>query len=114
MRSALPLLLAFAFVCTPAAAIDDYPRDWDVDVQHYRFHLTLSDASNEIVGSTEITVHFAQAGVREVTLELVGRAAGAATGMEVVAVTSEDRPVRHSHAADRLTLSLPEPAALAL
>jgi len=111
MRLALPLLLAFAFVCTPAAAIDDYPRDWDVDVQHYRFHLTLSDASNEIVGSTEITVRFAQAGVRQVTLDLVGRTPEAATGMAVVAVTSEGDPVRHSHADNRLTISLPAPAA---
>jgi len=109
MRATILALLALSLVHTPAAAVDDYPRNWDVDVLHYRFHLTLSDESNEIRGRADITVRFVAGGMREFALDLVGRDAGVETGMEVIRVTRGDGPVGYAHTDDRLTVSMMSP-----
>lgn len=110
MRFSIFIVVALSLVCGPAIAVDDYPRNWDVDVVHYRFHLTLSDTSNEIDGRAEITVRFVEAGVSEFALDLIGTETGTERGMEVLSVTRDDVAVRHSHLGNRLTISMASPS----
>src|SRR5690349_4572526 len=49
---------------------DQYPRQPGIDVQHYVFHVTLSDDTDEIEGETTITVRFVQEGIRKVSVDL--------------------------------------------
>lgn len=110
MKHALAALLALGLVVSPALAADDYPRDWDVDVEHYRFHLTLSDESNAIEGNAEITVRFARDGIDEFFLDLVGPDPQVGTGMEVLAVSSGDQAVPYEHAENRLRVRMRSPS----
>ena len=110
MKSSLFALLAISLLCTPAGATDEYPRNWDVDVLHYRFHLELRDDTDAIAGETEITVRFVTAGISEFSVDLIGRDAGAATGMDVSDVSRDGEPVRFSHVDDRITISMASPS----
>ncbi len=109
--AALAVLAAALATAAPAAA-DTYPRQPGVDVQHYEFQLTLSDATDEIQGRATVDVRFVRAGVATVELDLVnaaGRTDG--RGMTVAGVTSDGAPVAFAHAGDRLRLTLAAPPA---
>ena len=95
----------------PATIADDYPRDPNVDVVNYAFHLTLRDDTDEIAGQADVTVRFAAAGVSEIRLDLVGTSAGAETGMTVSRASVEDAAVQFSHRDDRLTITMESPPA---
>jgi aminopeptidase N len=104
--AALTLFVSIAL--TAFASADTYPRQAGVDVRHYVFRLELSDASPEIKGEATIDLAFTQ-DVTTVALDLASAANG--KGMTVTGVTSGGRPVRYEHRNNRLTLSLPSPAA---
>ncbi len=104
-------LLTLSLLNPATGAADDYPRDLRVDVEHYRFHLDLSEQSDLIEGRTEIVVRFLAAGVEELGFDLVGRDAGSETGMEVIRVTRNGADVRHTHAGDRLRIEMATPSA---
>ena len=92
---------------TPATRLDERPRA-GVDIEGYRFELTLRDDTEQIAGRTTVTLRFTAGGVSELTLDLIGlRSDG--SGMEVVDVTSAGRPLEHRHENDMLTIRLPEP-----
>lgn len=89
---------------------DEYPRDWAIDILHYRFNLTLSDSSNEILGRADVTVGFVEDGSEGFVLDLVGPATGAGTGMEVLGVSRNGDPVQYTHTGDRLAVILLSPS----
>ena len=55
MNNSLLVLFAAILLHTPVSATDDYQRNWNVDVMHYRFHLELRDDTDSIDGETDIT-----------------------------------------------------------
>jgi aminopeptidase N len=91
------LLLAGLFL--GAAFADNYPRQPGIDVQHYVFRITLSDASDEIAGETTVRVRIAQEGVGRMALDL-GQA------MKVDGVTADGAAVHFERAQDRLLLAI--------
>jgi aminopeptidase N len=104
-RGAASLALLLACLPRPLAA-DTYPRQAGVDAIHYVFRLALHDDTDEITGEASIQLRFLGNGVRQVALDLASPAEG--KGMTVTAVTSQDRPLAFTHAADRLSITLPE------
>lgn len=82
MRSRLLAVLALVIPMTAAA--DTYPRQNGVDAIHYTFRLTLSDASDEIVGETTVTVKLLKDLIGDLTLDLTSQSAG--KGMTVQSV----------------------------
>jgi len=52
------------------AEADEYQRQAAIDIQHYRFTLTLSDESDEIRGQAEITIRFTDDGAKSFFLDL--------------------------------------------
>jgi aminopeptidase N len=108
MRAATLLLAAAATLHGAAAYGDTYPRQPGVDAIHYVFRLAIDDGSDRIQGDATVTFKLA-AGVREVLLDLTSDAAG--KGMTVSAVSVGGRTVAFTHAADRLRVPLPSPAA---
>ena len=91
---------------TVAREIDDYPRRIGIDIENYRFEVTLSDESDVIVGRTTVSVRFTVNGVTQLPLDLVS--AGEAGGMVVEAVTSGGDELAFSHVDDLLTITLAE------
>ncbi len=87
---------------------DDYPRRIGIDVEHYRFELTLSDATDRIEGRATVSVRFTANGVAELPLDLTGPS-GDGTGMTVSAVESRGAPLTYTHDADVLAIDLDVP-----
>lgn len=111
MTHTLRAAIAVTFAITAAArsaSADTYPRQPDVDAIHYVFRLTLTDASDEIQGVSTATVRFRKAGVTEFALDLASASSG--KGMTVASVTHDGQPVRFTHEANRLKVTLPRPS----
>jgi aminopeptidase N len=91
----------------PASERDEYPRRIGVDVENYRFELTLSDDSDVIEGHATVTVRFSNSGVTELALDLTGVDASGA-GMTVRSVRSRGAELTYTHVNDLLTVRLSE------
>ena len=102
----LPLVAA---VSVPAPITDTYPRRIGIDVENYRFEITLSDTSDEIVGRATVSVRFTSNGVAELRLDLTG-VNGQGRGMRVASVTAGGSPLPYEHEDDLLTIDIPQPA----
>jgi aminopeptidase N len=76
-----------------------------VDVQHYRFALQLTDASDTIKGTAHITIQFSEP-AQHFYLSLASVKEG--KGMTVRGITSGDTVFSFTHARDTLFVSLPQ------
>ena len=106
-RAAVAGLFAAALL---AATPDPYPRRVGIDVESYRFELTLRDDTDEIAGRATIVVRFTAGGVTELPLDLTSRADGAGRGMEVLEVAANESRAAYIHEDDLLTIRLPQPS----
>lgn len=93
-------------------AKDQYPKNHDIDIIHYKFELLLTDQSNLIQGKTTVEVHLRKAGLSAISLDLSsitpdGKEAG--KGMQVDSVTA-DFPINYVHKEDILTMHFPPSA----
>ena len=103
---ALSLSIVTAYLATGLGA-DTYPRQPDVDAQHYVFRLTLlTTDANDIQGEATATVKVLKAGVPALWLDLTS-ATPDGKGMTVTGVTAAGRAVAFSHQDNRLRLPLP-------
>jgi aminopeptidase N len=109
MRPIALALLMLLLGGLPLAA-DTYPRQ-ALDVEHYRFALTLSDTTDRVTGEATVRVRMLAAGVPSVTLDLGGATpARAGRGMTIARVTADGASATYTHAADRVTITLPSPS----
>ena len=101
-------VLSVALACGTATAAhaDPYPRQ-PIDVEHYRFALTLADSTDRITGRATIRLRLLRADITTVTLDLAGLTdARQGKGMRVSSVTRAAAALPFQHAADRLTITL--------
>jgi len=109
MRSSRLTLILLCLASTSLAA-DTYPRQ-PIDLQHYRFALTLSDATDRIAGEAIIRMQVLREGVTSVTLDLANSTPErGGKGMAVQSVTSRGQALRFTHQTDRLAITLSEPS----
>lgn len=108
-RVTLAALLVL-FAPAPSRQPDGYPRQ-PVDVEHYRFALTLSDSTDSIAGVATVSLRLLTAGVTKVELDLVDATpARQGKGMRVNAVAVNGQPAAFTHTADRLAITLDAPS----
>ena len=101
------LLLIFPY----SLKADTYPINKNIDVKHYVFKLSLSDADNEITGTTMVTVNFKEAGMKNFRLDIVNKTTDRQNkGMVVDAVSIHKTAVDYTHGNDELIISLPAPS----
>jgi len=84
---------------------DDYPRQADIDAEHYVFRVTLSDSTDEILGEATVQIRFVTDSVRSFWLDFA-TPTDSGKGMTVESVSSGGRAVPFTHRNDRLTLTL--------
>ncbi len=110
MRGTRLLVLALLVLPTLGAdsALDTYPRRTGIDIENYRFELTLSDDTDDIVGRTTISIRFRANGVVAVPLDLTS-VDGSGAGMRVSSVTASGAALDYTHEDDLLTIHLAEP-----
>jgi aminopeptidase N len=87
--------------------IDEYPRRIGIDIENYRFELTLRDDRDVIEGRATVSVRFTKVGVTELPLDLIG-ANGEGQGMTVTSVEVAGLPLDFTHESDLLRISLSE------
>ncbi len=112
MQKRIPFFasVVLALVAVRPVAADTYPRQKDVDIVNYAFHLTLGDDTDAIVGEAAVTFRVLSEGVASLTLDLVQpKAVTTDRGMVVSRVSEAGKPVAFDHRDDRLTIRL-EPA----
>ena len=118
--AAVGLVVALGFAALgPLAAVpggehpagpDPYPRRVGIDVESYRFELTLGDDSDEVAGLATIVVRFTADGVTELPLDLTSRDDATGRGMEVLEVAADRSPAAYLHENDLLAIRLPQPS----
>ena len=102
---------ALLFVLPLISKADTYPINKNIDVKHYVFKLSLSDADNEITGTTLVTLNFKEAGMKNFRLDFINKTtARKDKGMVVDAVSSSSAAVKYTHQNDELIISLPAPS----
>ncbi len=98
------------FVMASVAHADPYVRQ-PIDVQQYRFAITLADSTDRIAGDATIRFAVLQAGLAQVWLDLAGvTPARQGRGMRVSGVTRDGAALTFRHDGDRLTITLDKAA----
>ena len=64
---------ALLFVIPFISKADTYPINKNIDIKHYVFNLSLSDADNEITGTTLVTINFKEAGMQNFRLDFINK-----------------------------------------
>lgn len=98
-------LAAVSTLSAMSAFADTYPANEFIDVRHYRFALTLSDQTDEIQGTANITVRILRTDIGELRLDLANVQEG--LGMVVQAVSHDGNPLRFNHERNTLLVDLP-------
>ncbi len=107
MRRILQLCFLFTVSANIALSADTYPRQ-PIDVDHYRFALTLTDTTDRLEGEATVRLRLLAAGVTTVTLDFAGPTpARKGRGMTVQGVSAAGAALVFSHVADRLVITLP-------
>jgi aminopeptidase N len=105
------LSTALILISSYSSKADTYPINKNIDVKHYQFNLSLSDADNEITGTTLVTINFKEAGMQNFRLDFINKTSARQNkGMVVDAVTSSNAAVNYTHQNDELIISLPAPS----
>jgi aminopeptidase N len=88
---------------------DQYPINKNIDIKHYTFQLRLNDSNDEIIGTTQVTVNFKQAGMQNFRLDLINKTTEKKDkGMVVDGVSILNAAVNYTHENDALIISLPK------
>jgi aminopeptidase N len=112
MKRIIYLLSTALLLISPySSKADTYPINKNIDVKHYVFNLSLSDADNEITGTTQVTLSFKEAGMKNFRLDLINKTTSRKEkGMVVDAVSIDKTAVNYTHENDELIISLPAPS----
>ena len=88
---------------------DQYPINKNIDIKHYVFQLRLTDSNDEIIGTTQVTVNFKQAGILNFRLDLINKSTEKKDkGMVVEGVSISNTTVNYTHENDALIIYLPK------
>lgn len=99
------LLLVISFAAT---ATDNYPKNPDIDVQHYEFDMTLSDDTDEIKCSATLYILLKKKDIRQIRLDLTNANNG--KGMTVVSVIQQGKKLSYTHGKNELIVMLLNPS----
>jgi len=105
------LLLFCSYLLVGQLNADNYPKNPDIDILHYRFELILSDDEDIIRGSAILNILFKIKGLKKIRLDLVNKDdTSEGKGMEVSKVTLNGRTQKYVHQENVLTIVLDQPS----
>ena len=105
------LLLFCSYLLVGQLNADNYPKNPDIDILHYRFELILSDDEDIIRGSATLYILFKVKGLKKIRLDLVNKDdTNEGKGMEVSKVTLNGRTQKYVHRENVLTIVLDQPS----
>ena len=105
------ILILFTATTISTVFADHYPRNPNIDIQHYTFNLTLSDSTNEISGEAAVEVKFLSNGLKDFNLDLIGKqSASSETGMTVHSITVNGLKILFQQQYDKIKIHLLNPS----
>ena len=107
LRSLLVLAISVPGSLVGDRAPDTYPKNPDIDIEHYAFQIVLSDATDLIRGIASIDARFLAPGYSSLRLDLVGASGSVdGRGMAVDAIVMDGRELEYRHEEDQLFIDL--------
>ena len=101
------ILAFFLSVAATYSFADTYPRNYSLDVLHYVFELKLSDKTDEIIGTTSITILFKTNDTKQIRLDFINKTEQRLDkGMIVESVTYNNTKAGFIHKSDALLIQL--------
>ncbi len=101
-------LLNIGLLLTINGHCDNYPKNSGIDIQHYRFKLSLSDKNDSIRAEATVMLMFKLASVQTVRLDLTNASNELqGKGMTVASVTSGGNSFFFSHRSNELIITIP-------
>ena len=87
---------------------DSYPKNINIDIQHYQFKLWLSDKNDSLRAEALVILNFNKAGIQSVRFDLTNTTPNLqGKGMTVLSVTSNGKPLAFSHRSNELLITIP-------
>ncbi len=103
--------LFFLFLVPFVCLGDTYPKNPNIDVKHYAFSIHLSDETDEINATAEITFLFKISGIERIRLDLINQSEQLqGKGMTVNRILALNIEMKYSHQDNVLWIDLPAPS----
>jgi aminopeptidase N len=108
MKNFYTYIFLSAYLFLPEVAYcDKYPKNLDIDIQHYQFKLWLSDRNDSIRAEATLILNFKKAGIQLVRLDLTSASSELqGKGMIVVSITSNGKSLSFSHRSNELLITI--------
>jgi len=104
--------LLFSFITLLFGArvfADPYPKNFDIDIQHYQFRLILSDQHDSIYGEASILINLKKEGISRLRFDLTTFSADLrGRGMRVLKIVGDKKELLFSHQNNELFITIPE------
>ena len=77
---------------------DKYPKNHNIDIIHYKFELSLSDQSDEIMGKASLHILFKTDDSKKIRLDLINKTdARKGKGMAIDSIYSPHHKIKFTH-----------------
>jgi aminopeptidase N len=108
MKIPVAFIFLLSFLIPSISYADTYPKNFDIDIQHYQFKLWLSDLNDSVRGETTVTLNFKKAGIQLVRLDFTNVSQALHDkGMIVSNVVSNQKSLSFSHRSNELLITVP-------
>lgn len=111
MRYKYSLLVLLVCFISKTSFADSYPRNYAIDILHYRFEISVSDNNNEIFGKASISIQFKKSNIKQFRLDLINQTElRKGKGMLVQSISSNNQALNYTHVGDSLMIQLAKPS----
>jgi aminopeptidase N len=110
MKLNLALFYLFFLCGSTFVYADKYPKNHTIDIIHYKFELSLSDLSDEIIGTASLRILFKTDDSKKIRLDLINKSdARKGKGMVIDSIYSHLDKIKYTHSNDEIFLFFDTP-----
>jgi aminopeptidase N len=110
MKLSKTLLYLFLLMNSTLVLADHYPKNHAIDILHYKFEITLSDLSDEILGKATLLVLFKTHDSKKIRLDLINKSESRnSKGMAIDSLYSPHHKIKYTHSNDEVFLYFDTP-----
>lgn len=110
MRLHHALIYLFLLSSSTLVYADKYPKNHNIDIIHYKFELSLSDLSDEIMGKASLRILFKTDDSKKIRLDLINKTdARKGKGMIIDSIYTQNQKIRFTHSNDEVFLFFDTP-----
>ena len=104
------LIYLFFLLGSTFVFADKYPKNHNIDILHYKFELSLSDLSDEIMGKATLRILFKTNDSKKIRLDLINKTElRKGKGMMIDSIYTQNQKIRFTHSNDEVFLFFDTP-----